>query len=149
MFVCFGSGGEAELVRRREIVRDIAVADVMSTRERTGTFSLSQPFSEILDAAVHGHQQDFPVLEEDWASSVVGMVTRDEILAAAQSQNSGASNGEVPNDRPTVRDIMKTDFMTLAPATTLFSEGYRALQEGKLRAVPVLEGSELTSMLTV
>ena len=150
VFVFFGAGGEAEQVRRRELARDLTVADVMSTRERTATFSPSNAFGEVLDAAVHGHQQDFPVLEEveEGSGRVVGMVTRDEILATARSRN-GAAADENPNGRPSVRNIMKTDFPIVAPDADLFSEGYRTLQNGGLRAVPVLEDGRLAGMLTV
>lgn len=62
------------------------------------------------------------------------MVTRYEILATARSRS-----GETQNGRPTVRDVMKTDFPAVAPAADLFSDGYHALQEGELRAIPVLQ----------
>jgi CBS domain-containing protein len=75
----------------------------------------------------------------DEAGKLAGMLTRNEILAAAHS----------PGRFYCVRDLMKTQFPTISPEADLFAEGYRLLQESKLRALPVVEGGKLVGMLTI
>ncbi len=75
----------------------------------------------------------------DESGKLVGMITRNEILAAAHS----------PNRYADVRDLMKTDVPTISPDADLFTDGYRILQESGLRALPVVDNSELVGMLTI
>src|SRR5919112_2548857 len=96
-FVFLGASGENQMVRQREQMRGLAVADVMGTKRRTESVTPYHNFGQILDSVIHGYQEDFPVLDED--GEIVGIITRNEILAAAHSPNRYAS----------VRDLMKTD----------------------------------------
>jgi len=77
-----------------------------------------------------------PVVDE--SGELVGIVTRNEIMAAAHSSDRYSS----------VRDLMKTDFPTISPDADLFTDGYRALQESGLRALPVVKDGNLVGMLT-
>jgi stage IV sporulation protein FB len=137
VFIFFGAQGEAQYVRQRELTRGFAVSDVMGTKRRTETITPYHNFGQVMDAVIHGYQEDFPVVDE--AGKLVGILTRNEILAAAHS----------PAKYSSVRDLMKTDFPTISPDADLFADGYRILQESGLRAVPVLENGELVGMLTV
>ncbi|MBX6764528.1 MAG: site-2 protease family protein [Rubrobacteraceae bacterium] len=138
VFIFFGAGGEAQMVRQRETMRGLSVADVMGSRRRTETVSPYHTFGQVLDAVIHGYQEDFPVVDED--GTLVGMITRNEILAAAHS----------PDRYSTVRDLMRTDFPTITPEADLFQEGQRLLQESGMRAIPVVDSSgELVGMLTI
>ncbi|WP_273847364.1 site-2 protease family protein [Rubrobacter calidifluminis] len=138
IFIFFGAGGEAQMVRQRETMRGLSVADVMGSRRRTETVSPYHTFGQVLDAVIHGYQEDFPVVDED--GTLVGMITRNEILAAAHS----------PDRYSTVRDLMRTDFPTVTPEADLFQEGQRLLQESGMRAIPVVSASgELVGMLTI
>jgi CBS domain-containing protein len=76
-------------------------------------------------------------VDED--GSLVGIITRNEIMAAAHS----------PNRYATVRDLMKTEFPTISPDADLFKDGNRVLQESGLRALPVVKDGNLVGMLTV
>jgi len=136
-FVFFGAGAEAQLVRQRELMRGLSVRDVMAARQHTETVTPYHTFGQVLDAVIHGYQEDFPVVDED--GNLAGMLTRREILAAAHS----------PGRFYHVRDLMKTRFPTLSPGADLFGEGYRLLQESELRALPVVEGGKLVGMLTI
>ncbi|MCL6439639.1 MAG: CBS domain-containing protein, partial [Rubrobacteraceae bacterium] len=119
-------------------MRGLSVADVMGSRRRTETVSPYHTFGQVLDAVIHGYQEDFPVVDED--GTLVGMITRNEILAAAHS----------PDRYSTVRDLMRTDFPTVTPEADLFQEGQRLLQESGMRAIPVVSASgELVGMLTI
>jgi len=137
VFVFFGASGEAEMVRQRELARDLLVADVMGARAATETVTPDHGFGRVLDLAVHGYQEDFPVVDVE--GRLVGIVTRDEILAAARS----------PDTFRFVRDLMREDLPTVTPGSDLFADGYRTLRESGLRAVPVTENGELVGMLTV
>jgi stage IV sporulation protein FB len=138
VFIFFGAGGEAQMVRQREMMRGLSVSDVMGTKRRTETVTPYHTFGQVLDAVIHGYQEDFPVVDEDGA--LVGMITRNEILAAAHS----------PERYSMVRDLMRTDFPTITPEADLFQDGQRLLQESGLRAIPVVNGTgELVGMLTI
>jgi CBS domain-containing protein len=136
-FVFLGAGGEAQLVRQREQLRGLTVSDVMGTKGRTETVTPYHNFGQILDSVIHGYQEDFPVLDEE--GNLVGIITRNEIMAAAHS----------PDRYSTVRDLMKTEFPTISPEADLFTEGNRILQESDLRALPVVKDGNLVGMLTV
>ncbi|MDP8951546.1 MAG: site-2 protease family protein [Actinomycetota bacterium] len=136
VFIFFGASGEAQMVRQRETMRGLSVSDVMGTKRRTETVTPYHNFGQVLDAVIHGYQEDFPVVGED--GKLVGIITRSEILSAAHSPGRYAS----------VRDLMKTDVPTISPGADLFADGYRILQESGLRALPVVENGELVGMLT-
>lgn len=137
VFIFFGASGEAQMVRQREMMRGLSVRDVMGERRRTETVTPYHTFGQVLDIVIHGYQEDFPVMDE--AGNLVGMITRNEIMAAAHS----------PNKFANVRDLMKTEVPTISPDADLFTEGQKLLQESGLRAIPVMENGELAGMLTM
>src|ERR687897_3144793 len=136
-FVFLGASGEAQLVRQREQMRGLTVSDVMGTKGRTETVTPYHNFGQILDSVIHGYQEDFPVLDEE--GNLVGIITRNEIMAAAHS----------PDRYATVRDLMKTEFPTISPDADLFADGNRILQESGFRALPVVKDGNLVGMLSV
>lgn len=136
VFIFFGASGEAQMVRQRETMRGLNVRDVMGTKRRTETVTPWHTFGQVLDAVIHGYQEDFPVVDDE--GKLVGLITRSEIMAAAHS----------PERFMNVRDLMKTDFPTISPDADLFTEGNKMMQESGLRAIPVVENGELTGMLT-
>jgi Zn-dependent protease/CBS domain-containing protein len=136
VFVFFGASGEAQMVRQRETMRGLSVADVMGTKRRTETITPYHNFGQVLDAVIHGYQEDFPVVDE--SGNLVGIVTRNEIMSAAHS----------PDKFLTVRDLMKTEYPTVSPEDDLFKDGQRLLQESGMRALPVIRNGELVGMLT-
>src|ERR671917_351715 len=137
VFIFFGAGGEAQMVRQREQMRGLSVSDVMGSRRRTETVTPYHTFGQVLDMVIHGYQEDFPVVDEE--GNLVGMITRNEIMTAAHSPERYAS----------VRDVMKTDFPTISPDADLFTDGARILQESSLRALPVVKAGDLVGMLTM
>src|ERR687896_302837 len=136
-FVFLGASGEGQLVRQREQLRGLTVSDVMGTKGRTETVTPYHNFGQILDSVIHGYQEDFPVLDEE--GHLVGIITRNEIMAAAHS----------PDRYAIVRDLMKSEFPTISPDADLFTDGNRILQESGLRALPVVKDGNLVGMLTV
>ena len=125
------------MVRQQEKTRGLMVSDVMGTRPRTETVTPHHTFGQVLDMVIHGYQEDFPVLDE--SGKLLGMITREEIMAAAHSPESYSS----------VRDLMKTNVPTISSQADLFEEGLRILQQSGLRALPVTEQGELVGMLTI
>src|SRR3712207_1592354 len=137
VFIFFGAGGEQQMVRQRELTRGLTVSDVMGTRPRLETVTPYHTFGQVLDSVIHGYQEDFPVVDEN--GNLVGMITRNDIMAAAHS----------PERFSTVRDLMKTEFPIISPDSDLFTDGARLLQESGLRALPVVKAGNLVGMLTV
>ncbi|MGB3683238.1 MAG: site-2 protease family protein [Rubrobacteraceae bacterium] len=137
VFIFFGAGGEQQMVRQRETMRGLLVSDVMGTKRRTETLTPYHNFGQVLDAVIHGYQEDFPVVDQD--GNLVGILTRAEIMTAAHS----------PDKFSSVRDLMKTEFPTISPDADLFKDGHRLLQESSLRAVPVVKAGDLVGMLTI
>jgi Zn-dependent protease/CBS domain-containing protein len=136
VFIFFGASGEAQMVKQRELTRGLTVSDVMGTKPRTETVTPNHTFGQVLELVIHGYQEDFPVLD---AGKLVGMITRDEIIAAAHS----------PERYSSVRDLMKTNVPTISSQADLFEDGLRILQQSGLRALPVAENEELVGMLTI
>jgi Zn-dependent protease/CBS domain-containing protein len=136
VFIFFGASGEEQMVRQRELASSLLVSDVMGTKPRTETVTPYHTFGQVLDSVIHGYQEDFPVVDD---GKLVGMITRQEIMAAAHSPERYAS----------VRDLMKTDVPSVSSKDDLFKDGARILQQSGLRALPVTEDGELVGMLTI
>jgi Zn-dependent protease/CBS domain-containing protein len=137
VFIFFGANGEAQMVRQRELTRGLSVAEVMGTKPNTETVTPYHTFGQVLDSVIHGYQEDFPVVDDN--GNLVGMLTRDEIMAAAHS----------PERYSSVRELMKTDFPTISSQADLFEDALPILQQSGLRALPVTENGELVGMLTI
>ncbi len=137
VFVFFGANGEAQMIRQRELTRGLSVSDVMGTKPRTETVTPDHTFGQVLDSVIHGYQEDFPVLDHN--GKLVGMITREEIMAASHS----------PGRYSSVRDLMKRDVPTVSSRADLFEEALPILQQSGLRALPVTEDGELIGMLTI
>jgi Zn-dependent protease/CBS domain-containing protein len=136
VFIYFGASGEAQMVKQRELTRGLTVSDVMGTKLRTETVTPNHTFGRVLELVIHGYQEDFPVLDD---GKLVGMLTRNEIMAAAHS----------PERYSSVRDLMKTNVPTISSQADLFEDGLRILQQSGFRALPVTENGELVGMLTI
>jgi Zn-dependent protease/CBS domain-containing protein len=137
VFIYFGATGEAQMVRQQELTRGLSVADVMGTKPNTETVTPYHTFRQVLDSVIHGYQEDFPVLEEN--GNLVGMITREEIMAAAHS----------PERYSSVRELMKTNIPTISSEADLFGDALPILRQSGLRALPVTENGELVGMLTI
>ncbi len=137
VFIYFGATGEAQMVRQRQLTRGLSVSDVMGTRSQSETVTPSHTFGQVLDMVIHGYQEDFPVVDEN--GRLVGMITREEIMAAAHS----------PERYTSVRELMKTNVPTISSRADLFEDGLPILQQSGLRALPVTENGELVGMLTI
>ena len=111
VFIFFGATGEAQMVRQRELTRGLRVSEVMGTKPRTETVTPYHTFGQVLDSVIHGYQEDFPVVEEN--GNLVGMITREEIMAAAHS----------PERYTSVRELMKRNVPTISSQADLYRGG--------------------------
>jgi Zn-dependent protease/CBS domain-containing protein len=136
VFIFFGASGESQMVRQRELTRGLRVSDVMGTKPHTETVTPYHTYGQVLDSVIHGYQEDFPVVD---GGKLLGMITRDEIFAAAHS----------PEKYSSVRDLMKANVPTISSQADLFEDGLRILQQSGLRALPVTQDGELIGMLTI
>jgi CBS domain-containing protein len=125
------------MVRQRELTRGLTVSEVMGTKPHTETVTPSHTFGQVLDSVIHGYQEDFPVVDE--SGKLVGMITRDDIMAAVHS----------PERYTSVRALMKANIPTISPQADLFGDALPILQQSGLRALPVTENGELVGMLTI
>src|SRR5918997_2450587 len=89
VFIFFGASGEAGLVRQREMMRGLTVADVMGTKRRTETVTPYHNFGQVFDAVLFtdGNRilqesglRALPVVKN---GDLVGMLTTDDIGQAA------------------------------------------------------------------
>src|ERR671939_851132 len=103
--------------RQQEKMRGLSVSDVMGTKPRTQTVTPDHTFGQVLDSVIHGYQEDFPVVDE--SGKLVGMITRDEIMAAAHS----------PERYSSVSDLMKTNVPTVSTQADLFEDALPTLQQ--------------------
>ncbi len=137
VFIFLAAGDEAQAMRQRELMRGLRVADVMRERRRTETLTPDHTFGQVLEAVLHGYQEDFPVLDE--RGGLVGMLRRDDIYDAARSRARSTR----------VRDLMKTEFPVISPEADLLRDGYRLLQESGFKTLPVCDGHKLVGLLGV
>src|SRR4029450_6769372 len=122
---------------QRELTRGLRVSEVMGTKPRTETVTPYHTFGQVLDSVTPGSQEDFPGVEEN--GNLVGMITREEIMAAAHS----------PQRYTSVRELMKRNVPTISPQADLYEEALPILQQSGLRALPVTANGELVGMLTI
>ncbi|TCJ15851.1 site-2 protease family protein [Rubrobacter taiwanensis] len=137
VFIFLAAAGEAQAMRQRELMRGLIVADVMRRGSRTETLAPEHPFERVLEALIHGHQEDFPVLDE--RGRLVGMLYRNDIFDAARSREHA----------PRVGELMRRRFPTISPQADLFEEAHRLLQENDFRTLPVCDGEELVGLLSM
>ncbi len=95
--------------------------------------------TDLADATAHAadvHGRHFPVVAD---GRLVGILSDRDLRAA---------HGEGRRDDTPVADLMSTDVVTLGPDAPL-SEAARLMAEGKLGALPVVEGERLLGILTL
>jgi Zn-dependent protease/predicted transcriptional regulator len=137
VFIFLAAAGEAQAMRQRELISGLSVADVMRKRARTETLTPEHTFGQVIEAVLHGYQEDFPVLDE--SGRLVGMLHRDDIFDAIRSRDRSTRVGE----------LMKTEFPLVSPQADLLREGYELLQENGFRTLPVCDRGDLVGLLSM
>ena len=131
-FVWIGAAQEASMVQMKTSLGGIPVRRAMVTDFQTLT--PDDPVNRAVDLIIAGSQTDFPVIDGE---SVVGVVTRSDILAALSAQKSA-----------TVAQIMRRDIQ-LAEANEMLEPAFTRLQTCGCHTMPVLHGSQLVGLLTL
>ncbi|MCU0486725.1 MAG: site-2 protease family protein, partial [Anaerolineales bacterium] len=130
-FVWIGAAQEASMVQMKTSLGGIPVRRAMITDFQT--LAPGDPVNRAVELILAGSQTDFPVVDGD---TVVGVVTRSDILAALSEKKS-----------TTVAEIMRRDIQ-LAEANEMLEPAFTRLQTCGCRTMPVLHGNQLVGLLT-
>lgn len=132
-FIWLAAASEASATRLKSALDGIPVSRVMITDVRT--LAAHDPVSSAVDHVMAGFQHDFPVLE---GSTVVGILTRADLLRALGQGQAGA----------TVGDIMQRDFASTTP-NEMLQAALTRLQQCRCQTLPVLRDGQLAGVLTM
>lgn len=133
IFIFFGAEGEERIVRRRSVLAEYQVADLMS-RQFT-TLCPTDTVERGLELVYQTCQDDFPVLVD---GQLVGMAARGEMLEAFNK--TGPST--------IVSEVMDSEYLTAGPNDPVVQVHNEVLSEG-WGSVPVLDGEgQLIGLLT-
>jgi Zn-dependent protease/predicted transcriptional regulator len=132
-FVYFGASQEASMVQMKAALSGVPVERAMITDYHT--LSPTDQLARLSRLILSSSQTAFPVVQSD---GVIGMVTRDQILAALTRQGQEA----------VVSDIMRREFPVVNPDETLESV-FIHLQTNEFQPVPVIYQDQLVGLLTM
>ena len=133
LFVWIGATQETSMVQMKSALAGIPVSRAMLTDFRT--LDARDPLSRAVELILGGWQQDFPILDGD---RVVGVLTRDGLLAALQQRGP-----DVP-----IGDAMQCEFQTVDPYDMLETV-FARLQDGQCHTLPVTRSGNLIGLLTM
>ena len=134
LFVWMGASAEATAIGMRTALNGVPVSRAMITDFRTVRAESS--LGEALELVVHGSQTGFPVLGGP-DDALVGILTRDQLLAALSREGPLGTAG----------DVMATHYETADPRDML-DRTFQRLQGGASPVVPVLQDGRLVGLLT-
>lgn len=132
-FVYIGASQEASAVQMKNVIGGIPVGRAMLTDYKS--LSPRDPLSRMAQLILAGTQHDFPVIDD--AERVVGVVTRDDFLAAlTQHGQNIAISAVMRNSPPEVDsyDMVETALMRI--------------QESGFPTLPVTHGGQLVGIIT-
>lgn len=132
-FVYIGASQEASAVQMKNVIGGIPVGRAMLTDYKS--LSPRDPLSRMAQLILAGTQHDFPVIDD--GERVVGVVTRDDFLAAlTQHGQNIAISAVMRNSPPEVDsyDMVETALMRI--------------QESGFPALPVTHGGQLVGIIT-
>jgi stage IV sporulation protein FB len=132
IFVYSGAAQEGRMTRIRGILEGMKVRQAFSRDVQA--VSPDDPVSRAADLTLESFQADFPVCD---GGEIVGLLTHTDIIRALNTRE----------PETLVREVMKTDFPTLAPDEGLF-EVHQRLQSSGLDALPVVEEGQFAGLLT-
>lgn len=132
-FVWMGAAQEASAVATKSLITGIPVSRAMATEFQT--VAPSDPISRAIEHIIAGFQHDFPVVVD---GRIVGVLTRNDLLAAVAQKGQAAS----------VDEVMQKDFLTASPDETL-EKAFARLQTTPCPALPVLSDGRLVGIVTL
>ncbi|MCA2001741.1 MAG: site-2 protease family protein [Chloroflexi bacterium] len=131
-FVWIGASQEASMVQMKNAISGIPVGRAMLTDYKS--LSPRDPLSQMAQLILAGSQHDFPVLDND---RVVGVVTRDDFLAALTQHGQNIAISAVM--RPNPPEVDSYDMVENA---------LMRIQESGIPALPVTHGGQLVGIVT-
>ncbi|MBK7857837.1 MAG: site-2 protease family protein [Archangiaceae bacterium] len=132
VFVWFGAQAELSAAKASARLTGLKVADAMVAQFRT--LDADTPVSEALELSAGGAQHDFPVRS---GSEVLGVLTREGLLAAIEAEGQNAPVG----------GALSGPLTTLEPGTPL-SDAVSVMRANGARAALVFDHGELAGLLT-
>lgn len=132
LFVWIGAAQETSMVQMKTALGGIPVARAMLTDFRT--LSPRDSLARAVELILAGSQQDFPVLDD---GKVVGVVTREDVVAALAQQGQ-----ESP-----VSEVMRREF-EMADASEMLEPVFMRLQACECRTLPVTRQGRLVGLIT-
>jgi len=133
VFIYFGAGQEATRVHIKTALRDVPVSRVMATSFQT--LSPDDRLSQAVEHAYRGFQEDFPVVLD---GELVGVLLKQDILAALHEFGPGALVGRV----------MRKEFTTV-PANSTLEQVYASIQTCGCSSLPVLDSGRIVGLVTL
>lgn len=131
-FIFIGAEGEERMVRMRSLLRDMEVDEVMSHE-----FSSLTPWDNVargLALVYQTGQDDFPVVDD---GKLVGLVTRQDMVAATNAHGSEVAVGRV----------MQEKFPVITPQANL-AQVYEEMMSEGYACLPVMEEGRLVGLLS-
>ena len=133
VFVFFGARAEANMVQVTSSLSGMQVQDAMMTNFRV--LRADDALGLAAEELIHGSQQDFPVVDDN---QVVGLLTRDDLVAALGAGGASRRVGEVM--RPNCSVVSATDQL---------EKPYEILRAENCSTVPVVREGHLVGMITL
>lgn len=133
VFVFFGARAEARFGVMNSVIRGLKVRDAMIVHFRA--LSVDEPVREGIEELLHGSQHDFPVVQGD---SVVGLVTRDDLLQAVHEGRQQTQLGEIAR-----RNV------TAVEDTVSLREAFERIKNQNVSTLPVVRSGRLVGILTL
>lgn len=133
-FVWIGASQEGGLAQVRGVLGAVRVEQAMTRRPRTLT--TGDTLARAVDLTLSTSQSDFPVVDE-LTATVVGFLTREDVLRGLRHHGAGAS----------VASVMHTLFPVVTSHDLLFEAQQRMVAAG-MQAVPVIDDGNLAGLLT-
>ncbi|NQT12390.1 MAG: site-2 protease family protein [Planctomycetes bacterium] len=133
LFVYIAAGQEAHMVRVRAALRGVPIRQAMVTRFRT--VSPGDPLTSVIGELLAGHQQDFPVMEED---QLLGVLLRKDVLTAI-----AAGKQNLP-----INQVMRLNCQTVDESQML-EKTFQRMREAECPTVPVLREGILVGLVTL
>jgi CBS domain-containing protein len=132
-FVYIGASQEASAVQMKNVISGIPVGRAMLTDYKS--LSPRDPLSRMAQLILAGTQHDFPVVDD--SERVVGVVTRDDFLAALTQHGQNIAVSAVMKSSPPEVDSYEMVEMALM-----------RIQESGFPALPVTHGGQLVGIIT-
>jgi Zn-dependent protease/CBS domain-containing protein len=124
IFVFFGAQSEAAYAQMRSVTNGLRVRDAMVTRFEM--LARSATLHDAVQAVLNTSQHDFPIVDE--AGSVIGVLTRDDLIVALRQ-----SGPQTP-----VIEVMRTNVPSLDPMM-FFDRAQGIMQSTDSPALPVVD----------